>query len=216
MPTRTDRLTTLLDPGRTAVVTMEVQRGVVGPDGPFSALTALVAETGLVDRIARLCRTSRAAGASVVHATARTRPDGAGQTSNTKVSAIVRRIKEETGAWPTEIGTPGVEVMPDVLDAERDVEVGRMHGMTPFVGTSLDQMLRNLGVQTVVCTGVSVNIGVLGMVINASDLGYDVVVPRDAVCGVPVEYADSVIDNTMSMLATITTVDEICAVLDAR
>jgi hypothetical protein len=35
------------------------------------------------------------------------------------------------------------------------------------------------------------------------------------VCGVPAEYADAVIDNTLSLLATITTVDELTAVWDA-
>ena len=48
--------------------------------------------------------------------------------------------------------------------APRDDEwiVTRCHGLTPFHGTELDQLLRNLGVQTVVATGVSVNIGILG------------------------------------------------------
>ena len=40
--------------------------------------------------------------------------------------------------------------------------VSRLHGMTPFTSTSLDQILRNLGIRTVVATGVSVNLGVIG------------------------------------------------------
>jgi nicotinamidase-related amidase len=50
---------------------------------------------------------------------------------------------------------------------------------------------------------------------DAVNRGYDVVLPRDAVCGVPAEYADAVIDNTLSLLATITTVDELTAAWDA-
>ena len=38
---------------------------------------------------------------------------------------------------------------------------------------------------TVVATGVSVNLGVLGLAIEACNLGYQVVVPRDAVAGHP-------------------------------
>jgi nicotinamidase-related amidase len=41
--------------------------------------------------------------------------------------------------------------------------------------------------------------------------GYQVVLPRDAVCGVPAEYADAVVDNTLRLLATVTAVDEITA-----
>ena len=40
--------------------------------------------------------------------------------------------------------------------------------MTPFTSTSLDQILRNLGIRTVVATGVSVNLGVFGMALPPS------------------------------------------------
>ncbi len=83
--------------------------------------------------------------------------------------------------------------------------------MTPFMSTSLDQILRNLGVRTVVVTGVSVNLGVMGMVMSAVDLGYQVVLARDAVAGVPVEYAQAVIENSLSLLATVVTSDELLA-----
>ena len=83
--------------------------------------------------------------------------------------------------------------------------------MTPFTSTALDQMLRNMGVTTVVATGNSVNIGVLGLVMSAVDLGYQVVVPRDAVAGVPVSYANAVLDNTITMLATVTTTNDLIA-----
>jgi hypothetical protein len=36
-----------------------------------------------------------------------------------------------------------------------------------------------------------------------------VVIPRDAVAGIPADYADAVIDNTLSLLATITTTDDL-------
>ena len=71
--------------------------------------------------------------------------------------------------------------------APRDGEcvVTRFHGLTPFHGTELDQLLRNLGVRTVVATGVSVNIGILGLTIEAVNAGYQVVIPREAVTGTP-------------------------------
>jgi len=37
------------------------------------------------------------------------------------------------------------------------------------------------------------------------------VLPRDAVCGIPTDYADAVIDNTLALLATITTTDDLLA-----
>src|SRR3546814_12423874 len=80
-----------------------------------------------------------------------------------------------------------------------------------MAGTDLDPILRNLGVSTIVVTGVSVNVAITNLVVDAVNLGYSVVVPRDAVCGIPREYADAVIDNTLSLLAAITTTAELLA-----
>jgi biuret amidohydrolase len=76
-------------------------------------------------------------------------------------------------------------------------------------GTDLDSVLRNLGIRTVIAAGVSVNVAITNMVMEAVNHGYEVVVPRDGVCGVPPSYADAVIDNTLRVLATVTTVDEV-------
>ena len=62
-----------------------------------------------------------------------------------------------------------------------------------------------------VAAGVSLNVGVLGMCLNAADLGYRVVVASDAVVGIPVEYGDAVLANSLVGVATMRTVDEILA-----
>jgi nicotinamidase-related amidase len=87
--------------------------------------------------------------------------------------------------------------------------------VSPFTGTSLDATLRNLGVKVVVVTGVSVNLGVLGCCIEAVNLGYQVAVPTDAVAGVPADYAASVVATTLSLVATLTTVDALVDALGA-
>ena len=76
-------------------------------------------------------------------------------------------------------------------------------------GTDLDAVLRNLGVSTIVAVGVSVNVAITNLVMDAVNAGYNVVLPRDAVAGIPADYADAVIDNTLSLLATLTTTDDL-------
>ena len=78
-------------------------------------------------------------------------------------------------------------------------------------GTDLDAVLRNLGVTTIVAVGVSVNVAITNLVMDAVNAAYQVVVPRDAVAGIPADYATSVIDNTLSLLATITSTDALIA-----
>ena len=82
---------------------------------------------------------------------------------------------------------------------------------TPFTGTSLDVTLRSLGIRTVVAMGVSLNIGLTGMVMSAVDLGYGVVAIRDAVAGVPQEYGETVLEHTIAMLANVLVADEVIA-----
>ena len=65
-------------------------------------------------------------------------------------------------------------------------------------GASFRAVLRNLGATTVVGIGVSVNVGMTNFAFDAVNAGYQFVLPRDALAGVPSAYADAVIDNTIS------------------
>lgn len=208
VPAMSDFLARILVPSSTAVLTMELQEGVVGKSALLPDLTNEVERTGMLDVVRRVCNGARDAGAHVVHCTAVNRADGAGSAVNCKIFALGQKVRAAQGAYPTQIGTPGAELV-DGLENERDIVLPRIHGMTPFTSTSLDQILRNLGVRTVVATGVSVNLGIMGLCLSALDLGYQVVVVRDAVCGVPVDYAQAVIDQSLSMIATIVTSEEL-------
>ena len=55
-------------------------------------------------------------------------------------------------------------------------------------GTDLDAILRNLGVTTIVAVGVSLNVAIPNLVMDAVNAAYRVVLPRDAVAGVPADY----------------------------
>ena len=195
-------LHTTAAPSRSAVLTMELQEGVVGSLAMLPALVEEVGQVGLLDTVRRVCGSARDVGARVVHCTAVTRADGAGGAQNCKIFALGARMRRENGVSPTQLGTPGAELVAGLEDP-RDIVVPRLHGMTPFTSTSLDQILRNLGITTVVAMGVSVNLGVIGMSLTALDLGYQVVIVRDAVAGVPAEYAEAVLDNSLSLIATI-------------
>ena len=46
---------------------------------------------------------------------------------------------------------------------------------------------------------------------DAVNAAYRVVVPRDAVAGIPTDYADAIVDNTISLLATVTTTADLLA-----
>lgn len=196
-------LPALLAPAHTALVTSEVQRGVVGERSALPAL-ADAAAAEMLPNLARLLPAARTAGVQVVHCTAYRRADGKGANTNARLFLGVR--KSPVQLLP---GTPEVAVVAGLGPEAEDVVLTRTHGLNPMAGTDLDPVLRNLGVRTIVVTGVSVNVAITNLVMDAVNLGYDVVLPRDAVCGIPQEYADAVIDNTLSLLATVVTTDDL-------
>lgn len=198
-------------PGRTAVVTMELQRGVVGDLACIPLLQKAVAEAGVVGHTARLLDAARTAGVRVVHATAAFRRDRAGSFHN--VPLVVELLKNPEHLV---VGSPEVELIPELGPQPEDLVSQRLHGMSPFGGTSLDAMLRSERATTVIATGVSLNVGILGLTIEALGLGYDVVIPTDCVAGFPAEYGAAVLEHSLSHLATLTTADEIAAAWAAR
>lgn len=199
-------LAALVDPTHTAIVTSEVQNGVVGARSALPAL-AEAAAVEMLPSLSRLLPVARAAGVQVVHCTAYRRADGKGANTNARLFMGVR--KSPVALLP---GTSEVEVVPELGPDAADLVLTRTHGLDPMAGTDLDPVLRNLGVRTIVVTGVSVNVAVTNLVMDAVNRGYDVVLPRDAVCGIPREYADAVIDNTLALLAAVTTTDELVAI----
>ncbi|WP_431233722.1 cysteine hydrolase [Mycolicibacterium psychrotolerans] len=198
----------LVDPGQTVIVTQELQGAVVGPDAGLAAL-AREAEREALPNIARLLPVARAAGVTVVHCLVQRRPDGLGSNHNAKLFAI--------GASGVDItpGSPGATLLPQFGPEPTDLVLSRWHGLGPMGGTDLDAILRNLGATSVVAVGVSLNVAIPNLVMDAVNAGYRVVLPRDAVAGVPTEYGTAVIDNTLALLATITTTDELIAAWEA-
>jgi nicotinamidase-related amidase len=188
-------------PGRTAIVTQECQGAVVGPNAGLAAL-AEEARREAVPNIERLLPAARDAGVKVVHCLVQRRPDGQGANHNAKIFAI----GSEVDIIP---GSPGASLLPELGPAPTDVVLHRSHGIGPMGGTDLDATLRNLGVSTIVAVGVSVNVAITNLVMDAVNLAYRVVIPRDAIAGIPTSYANSIIDNTLSLLATITTTGDL-------
>jgi nicotinamidase-related amidase len=196
------QLANLVEPGRTAIVAQECQGAVIGPDAGL-AMLAEEARRVALPSIVRLLPVARAAGVHIVHCLVQRRPDGLGSNHNAKIFTMSR------GAVDIAPGTPGAEVLPELGPEPSDLILRRWHGVGPMGGTDLDPVLRNLGVFTIVVVGVSLNIAIPNVVMDAVNAAYRVVVPRDAVAGIPTEYGDAIIANTLSLLATITTTDEL-------
>ncbi len=196
-------LVDLVDPRTTALVTQECQGGVIGPQAGLPML-AEEAQREAVPNIAKLLQAARTADVNVVHCLMQRRPDGRGSNTNARLFAAGKSFTADLSP-----GSPGGSLLPELGPDDRDIVLTRTHGVGPMTGTDLDSVLRNLGVKTVIGVGVSVNVAITNFVMDAVNRGYQFVLPRDAVSGYPREYANAIIDNTLALLATVTTTESI-------
>ncbi|MFE7370711.1 cysteine hydrolase [Streptomyces anulatus] len=206
MPSRRspERFTELLDPATTVLLTVECQQGVVGPDSALPELAAAARSSGALANVARLVAAAHERGVQVMHAVAESRPDGRGGNHNARLFRAAARLPVQQHT-----GSTAVRVAPPIEVADEDLVVRRLHGLSPLAGTDVDPLLRNLGCRVLVVTGVSANIAVPNAVFDAVNLGYTVVVPADAIAGVPADYTPAMVRNTLALVATVTTTDAV-------
>ncbi|WP_058041354.1 cysteine hydrolase [Streptomyces roseifaciens] len=193
-----------LDPATTVLLTVECQRGVVGPDSALPELAAAARASGALVNIARLVAGAHDAGVQVVHAVAERRPDGRGASRNARLFRAAERLPVQQLT-----GTRAVRVADPIPVGDADLVVRRLHGLSPLAGTGVDALLRNLGCRTLVVTGVSANVAVPNTVFDAVNLGYTAVVPADAIAGVPADYTAAMVSHTLALVATVTTTEAV-------
>ncbi|MET9499091.1 cysteine hydrolase [Streptomyces sp. NPDC006552] len=205
MATR-ENLAELLDPASTVLLTVECQRGVVGTDSALPELAAQARKSGALIQVARLVAAAHDTGVQVLHAVAERRPDGRGANRNGRLFRAAERLPVQQLS-----GSTAVRIAPPIEVADEDLVVRRLHGLSPIAGTDVDPLLRNLGCRTLVVTGVSANVAIPNAVFDAVNLGYTVVVPKDAIAGVPADYIPAMIRHTLALVATVTTTPDVLA-----
>jgi len=197
-------LRALAAPATTALVTQELQRGVMGDLSQLPALAEQAAKR--LPQMAALVRGARAAGVPILHCTAERRADGRGANRNARIFQYMAKAP-----LPLLPGSDAAAIVPEIEVRDEDLVMPRLHGLSPFSGTELDFVLRNLGVRTIVAVGVSVNVAIQNLAFDAVNAGYQVVIPRDAVAGFPPEYVEQVFAHTLGAIATLVSSEELLA-----
>lgn len=191
--------TPYLAPASCGVVVFECQQMVLGPDAPYRGLAA-AARAGMLDRLAELLDAARRHGARVVYCTMSSRPGGWGAPK----TPLLDRFRLAPGRVE-----PDRSIVPELAPVDGDVVIDRTHGMSGFHGTELDTCLRAMGVETVLPTGVSANLGVIGTAIEAVNHGYRLVVPADCVAADPPDYGEQMMRYSYRNLGYVTTSSEV-------
>ncbi|HXA95587.1 MAG TPA: cysteine hydrolase [Candidatus Dormibacteraeota bacterium] len=173
-----------IDPARTALVVIDMQRDFLEPGGFGEALGN---DVSLLSAAVGPCKAvldrARGAGMLVVHTREGHRPD----------MSDAPRAKVERGALRKRIGDPGPmgrilirgEVGHDIVPAlypQAGEPVVDKPGKGAFYSTDLDGILQNRHIETLIVCGVTTEVCVHTTVREANDRGYRCVVPGDC-CG---------------------------------
>jgi len=154
---------------RSALIVWDMQYGIAPRAFNFE---------GIVGKIKELIEAFHAYGRPVIYSQHTGLPYE--YLSKSMIALIQKRgLDPKKGGFLQE-GTHDWEIVKELSPAKTDL-VLRKYTASFFIGTILDQLLRNRGIDTVVLVGVSTEGGIEGTARNASYLGYFVVVAEDAV-----------------------------------
>ena len=154
-----------LEPARTALVVIDLQRGIVAmPTGPRSSAE-------VVARAAQLAKALRAAGGTVVLVHVTPSADGKDSLRPVTDSPVQAGGRSLPADWS--------EIVPELAREATDILITKRQ-WGAFYGTELDLQLRRRSIDTIVLCGISTSIGVESTARDAFERGYDQIFVEDA------------------------------------
>jgi nicotinamidase-related amidase len=166
--------------GRPAVVTIDLHRGHLDPAVATMPLPADVASR-VTKANAEFLREARNRLLPVVHVVTSYRSVEE-IASNPWWSAVAGTDASRANVLGHQLpGSPGLELMPEVYEAEYDIVVGTKKRYDCFAATDLDHVLRSRSIETLLLTGVNINSCVLATTVAANTRDYTAVVVQDCV-----------------------------------
>ena len=190
----------VLDPTRTAVLSMDVQNATARKSVMFR-------ERDVGGKAKRVLEAARKADVLVIHVVIEYRPEFF--SPNNRFIQTVR--------MPA-LSAPGVDLeeLLEIVDQVKPVEgetVVPKPRMNPFFGTGLESMLRSRDIDTVVLTGVATEFVVEAAARHAADADFKVIVLEDC-CASFSDEAHVAALNIMGFLAILATSDDFIAAVD--
>jgi len=187
----------MVDPKTTALVLIDLQRGITGRSvAPHSAQE-------VVANCARLADRFRALGAPVVLVRVSFAQDGRDRLAP-PVDAPMQGLATPMPGWD--------ELVPEIGPREGDlVVIKRQWGA--FYGTDLDLQLRRRSVNTIIMGGIATNMGVESTARDAYERGYAQILVEDAMASLSAEAHAFAVTTIFPRLARVRSTDQVLAAL---
>jgi len=186
----------VIDKSKTALVVIDLQKGIVGrPTVPYAA-------EAVVRNAAALAAAFRKNGMPVFLVRVTPSPDW---------KDALRPIAD--AAMPAQTPPPGwAEIVPEMGPKQGDFVITKRQ-WGAFYGTDLDLQLRRRGLAAIVLCGIATEFGVESTARDAYERGYQQVFAGDAMAGLTVESHANAVERIFPRLGRVRGTEEIVAAL---
>ena len=197
-----------LNSGHTALLAMDFENDIVHEEGAFKdfGFAQMVKDNDVLGKTATLLTAARNAGVLVVYVSVKFRPGYPERPANAGLWQGLH------GANALVEGTWGASIH-DAVSPQDGEPVVTKRGVSAFMASDLEPILKNQRIGTLLLAGVATNFVVEGTAREASDRGYNVVVVGDCCASVNQEAHDASLSVALPFLSTISSSDEVIAAL---
>ncbi len=183
-----------LEPKKTALVLIDLQGAIVGRDtAPYKA-------SDVVAKCAKLAEAVREAGGTVFYV-------------HVLIGQFAQRMTDAQGPVHSGPLPPGAtDIVPEAGMKDGDILIAKRQ-WGAFNGTSLEQLLRRKGVDTIIMGGIATNMGVESTARAAQDHDYNLVFAEDAMTSMSAEWHEFPVKNIFPRMGRVRSTAEIVAAL---
>ena len=189
---------------KSALIIQDLQNDVIMEGGAFadSGAPDHAKSQNIVENVRRLAETARSIGTPVIHVHYIVEKDAPGLKQN---APLFQGVK---GADAMVRGTWGAAPVEGLEPKEGDfvIEKSRMNG---FYNTNLDNLLRGLGVETMLITGAWTNMSIEHTARHGADAGYEIVVLSDGTSTIDDEWQNAGLNYALTNVGTVMTCSEL-------
>lgn len=186
-----------IDAKRTALLLLDVQKDLVD-------ITPGLKKNRIMENMVDVLKTARRRKANVIHITASVRADFLDLPRDNPLWDGLRKKRQLI------IGTRGAAIDPRVKPLKNELVLNKTC-VDPFLTTNLDQALQNADVNTIILVGLWTNYVVEATARHASDMGYRVILVREACASNSIENHNFTINKILPTLCYVVDIKDVLA-----
>jgi len=189
--------------GKVALLILDMQEDIVGEGGKgeVAGFPKACKDAGIIPRIQALLKVFREKKLPVIYVVAEFNP-------LVPMPAYGTFYEYMRTARPNAPGSKGTQIIPELSPVWGEPVV-RKWNVGIFSHSNLDEVLKHYGAETLVLVGVASHLVIHMATLQATDLGYSAIVPKDAVASPDKEAHEFVLTRFLPLFSLVTTTQEV-------